>query len=92
MITANTDFHVRLGPTKRTLTASDKWPKSFETRLEYYYDQPNVRSFEGDSLFQRVNTPSRPNSAFGSEVALCRDLSRDIDAALLSTGDPVSIR
>jgi hypothetical protein len=52
MITANTDFHVRLGPTKRTLTASDKWSKSFETRLEYCYDQPNVRSFESDGPLQ----------------------------------------
>jgi hypothetical protein len=92
MITANADFHVRLGPTKRTLTASDKWSKSFETRLEYCYDQPNVRSFESDGPSRIVKTPSRPNSAFGSEVALCRDLYRDIDAALLSTGDPVAIR
>jgi hypothetical protein len=53
MITANTDFHVRLGPTKRTLTASDKWPKSFETRLEYRRDQSNAPSFESDGLTQQ---------------------------------------
>jgi hypothetical protein len=53
MIASNTDFHVRLGPTKRTLTARDKWPKSFETRLEYRHDQSNVRSFESDGPLQK---------------------------------------